>query len=139
MPDTFSYDLGTLIGRVRLELDDTNEDAPLFSDEEIQAKLTENGDNVLKAAADLCDILARRYARDYDFKTDDQEFKRGARAKVWADLAEQLRNRAGGGLSVMAVTKVDGYSDDLSTRDGAGGVRRTGRVRRGYTDPDLPS
>lgn len=137
---TFTYDLGTLIGKVRLELFDTTSGTALLSDEEIQVKLTEHSNNVLLAAAALCDILARRFARDFDFKTDDQEFKKGARAKVWADLATDLRTRAGGGLSTVTVTKVDGYSDDLSTRSGAGQTSRsTGRVRRGYTDPDLPA
>lgn len=138
---SFTNDLSTLIGKVRLELDDTTEATALFTDEAIQVKLTERSDSVLLASADLCDILARRYARDFDFKTDDQEFRKGSRAKVWMELAASLRARAGasaGGLTSVPITRVDGYSDDLSTRDGSGQARSTGRVRAGYTDPDLP-
>lgn len=125
--------------KVRLEIGDTTSSAALFTDEEIQSKLATQT-NVMLCAAELCDILATRFARDFDFTTDGQSFKRGSRSGMYAARAKTLRERAGG-VSVIVTTRADGYSDDLSTRDGAGQVSpASGRVRRGYWPPDqIPS
>lgn len=110
----FTYTAGstTTLNRVRFELGDTDSNAALFADEEIEAKLAERGDDVLLAAADLCEILARKYARAYDFETDGQKFSRSQMSKQYLELARQLRARAGGVTSV-ATTRVDGYSSDI--------------------------
>lgn len=143
---TFTYNidqLDTPLARVRLEIGDTTDPA-LFQDEEIQVKLAARADSILLTAADLCDILATRYAQDFDFETDGQSFKRSQKAKAYADMAKALRARhaaelsaANAGLTSIPLTRVDGYSDDLSTRD-TGHVGNGGRVRRGYYDNDLP-
>lgn len=118
----FTYDLTTLVGKVRFEIGDTVEDEALFTDEEITYKLTEHGEVVLATAAALCDVLAVRFARDYDFKWKDQEFKRSQRAKHFADLGAQLRTRIPGneGLSVIETGRIDGYSQDIDARDTLG-------------------
>lgn len=132
----------TTLDQVRLQIGDTDNTAFLFTDVEIGQFLERHNDEVLAAAADACDALAARFARDFDFKWKDGEFKKGSRADRYAKLAEQLRARAGIGqpATSLPVTRVDGYSDDLSTEDGAGVGRadRTGTVRAGYFDGDLP-
>lgn len=128
--------LETAVGRVRLEISDQTEPAE-FSDAEVQLKLDANGADELLAAADLCGILAIRYAKKIDHKTDGQEFKFGPRAQRFADLEKELRDRAGGTIGVIETTRIDGASEDVSAREGAGdGGGRSGIVRRGYSDPD---
>jgi hypothetical protein len=143
---TFTYTpIATSRDQVRLELGDTDETRALFADEEIDAKLDARAGNVLLTAADLCDILATRFAREYDFEWQGAgesargKFSRSQMAKMYADRAVTLRDRATGGIGTITTTRIDGYSDDLSTRDGAGTVGAGGRVRSGYSAPDLPA
>jgi len=103
----------TNLDKVRLEIGDRDFAAPLFYDEELNYFLTDTGDDVLLAAARACDALARRFARDFDFKTDGQEFKKGSISEHYATLAKELRQRAAGGVTSTAVTREDGYSTDI--------------------------
>lgn len=107
--------MATTIELVRLEIDDSSTPY-VFDDPEVQIKLDEHGDNVKLAAADLLDILAIRYARDFDFETDGQVFKKGTRSATLAARAAALRGRATGGLSTIETTRIDGASDDISAR-----------------------
>ena len=120
---------------MRLELGDTDSTQALFTDEEINVYLTTHASDVLKTTAALCDVLATRYSRDYDFETDRQRFQRSQRVKHYQERARELRER-GVGIGVATMTKIDGYSDDIASRDVTSDSR--GRVKRGYTDPDLP-
>ena len=114
---TFTYSTASLtsaLAQVRLEIGDTDSTAALFQDEEINVKLTARADNILLTAADLCDILARRFARQFDFESDNQSFKRSQMSKQYAALADELRSRASG-VSSVASTRVDGFSQDIDT------------------------
>jgi hypothetical protein len=100
---TFTYDpanLTTPLAQVRLEVGDTDTTASIFTDEEINLKLTARADNILLAAADLCDILATRAAGDYDFKWQGAglsargEYSRSQVSKQYAERATALRVRA---------------------------------------------
>lgn len=134
---TFTYstsDLSTPLARVRLEIGDTTSATALFQDEEINVKLAERGDDVLLTAADLCDILARRFARDFDFATDGQSFSRSQKSKMYAEMAASLRSRASGVQSI-ATTRVDGFSDDIdneSVDNSQENARRRYYGRRGF-------
>lgn len=114
---TFTYDgtLDTDLEKVRLEIGDTDSAAALFTDEEIQVKLSSEG-SVLRAAAALCEILAARFARHYDFETDGQSFKRSQMSEMYAKRAAVLRARAYS-VATVETTRVDGYSDDIGSRD----------------------
>lgn len=119
MTFTYAGTFATDLDKVRFEVGDTVSANALFTDEEIAYKLTEYS-NVLLCAAALCEVLATRYAGDFKFKTDDQEFDRSTLAAQYTARAEALRARApGGGLSTIGVTRVDGFSDDLDQREGA--------------------
>jgi len=59
---TFDYDLSTSIGKTRLYSQDTSATNPIFSNEEIQVFLDNNGYNVYGAAADALEIIAANQA-----------------------------------------------------------------------------
>lgn len=104
----------TLRDEVRLEIGDTNVSAPLFSDAELDLLLERNGDSVLLAAAHACDILATRYAPEFDFDAlDEKSFKKSQKSRAYAARADALRARAtsSAGLSTVSVRRADGYSD----------------------------
>ena len=133
----------TDLDKFRLELGDIDATAPLFNDDEAGYFIAARPGSVLLAVADACESLARRFAREFDFDApNEKSFKRSQKAEAYRKMAAELRDRAkiedGGGLTVLTMTRVDGYSDDLSTRDGAGQVAVTGRARHGYYDPDEP-
>lgn len=131
----------TDLDKFRLELGDIDSANALFNDDEAAYFIDARPGSVLLAVADACEALARRFAREFDFDANESKsFKRSQKAMAYLKMAAELRMRAGvgGGLSVAVLTKVDGASDDLSTRDGAGQTPTNGRVRRGYYDDDLP-
>lgn len=127
MAGTFSYAgtaaaaITTTRDKIRLELGDTDPNAVLFYDEELDVWLNARGaGSYLLAAADAADAAARKFARAYDFETDGQSFKRSQMSKAFRDLAAELRSRAGG-ISTVDVTVIDGYSDDVANQETTGG------------------
>ena len=132
---SFTYevtDLDTSLAKVRLEIGDTVEASALFQDEELEYWIDKRADNVLLAAADAADALARRFAQDYDFSTDNQSFKRSQRAAAYRKMADDLRKRAHG-MGNIKSHRVDAYSDDKNNRDGGSGSSNS---RRHYFDLD---
>ncbi|MCK9628452.1 MAG: hypothetical protein M0R37_07660 [Bacteroidales bacterium] len=122
MAGTWTY-AGTAAGtittardKVRLEIGDTDSSAPLVYDEELDVYLGNYSNSILKTAAAVCDMLAVKFARYYDFDTDGQSFKRSQMSKQYAELAKTLKNRATG-LVALDTTRVDGYSSDVATSD----------------------
>lgn len=102
----FTADLDNDIGRVRFEIDDMVEATALFPDDAVVTHaLDEEGGNVRLAAARLCDVLSRRFAREFDFATDDQSFKKSQRVKAFADLACELRKREQSTVGVLHVER----------------------------------
>jgi len=89
---SFSYDPSSNIGRVRLLTTDRDEDAAIFSDEEIGAFLLLNDDDVRLAAAEALESIAVNEAlvlkklTTLDLSTDGP-----ALAKSLLDLAARLR------------------------------------------------
>lgn len=130
MAGTWTY-AGTAAGsaittardKVRTAIGDTDPSAPLVYDEELDVYLADYSSNVLKTSAAVCDMLAVKFARYYDFDTDGQSFKRSQMSKAYAELAKVLKNRATG-LATLDTTRVDGYSTDVETS----AVRSSGDV-----------
>ena len=106
----------TTLDKVRLEIGDTDPNAWLLTDDELNYFLAEEGDHVLRAAWRACSALAIKFARAYDFETDGQKFSRSQQYKAYSELSESLRMRVGA-LTVLKTTKVDGYSDDITSQD----------------------
>jgi hypothetical protein len=117
--------------KVRLYVGDTNADRPLFNDNEIDLVIDDRAGNALLAAADLCDILATRFARDHDVEWQGgtnarTKLSRSQMSKAYADRATALRKRAAGQVSTFSTARVDGFSDDLDSREGPASRRRDG-------------
>jgi hypothetical protein len=133
-----------LTGRDRLRLAIGDNTSPfLLTDDELDTFLAERADNINAAAADACDALAAKFATGYDFEWQGSQTARGkfTRSQMFdhfTKLAEKFRALVNGGMTVVETTRIDGYSEDISNRDGAGQNRRSGRVSAGYYDPDLP-
>lgn len=125
---------------VRLLIGDT--DSAQLTDNQVDYFLEQRTNNRLLAAADACDALAAKYARAYDFETDQQSFDRSQMHEQYLAMGARLRARAGtngaGALSSLPTTKVDGYSDDIDADDV--GVSATTNPRRNFYGPvdELP-
>lgn len=126
---SFSYDISTSIGQIRLEIGDTVEgdgygvkppNLANFSDEELTYLYTDESNDVLTAAARACEVLARMWAgagqnvriRDYSINTTQ-------RAEHYRNLAQDLRQQAGTLYQSGAAptTKSDGYSNDKNSQE----------------------
>ena len=80
---------------LRLMIGDTDAGDPLLSDEEADYYLGLQPDNVVLAAAEACEALAARFARDAMFSAADGEHSPALKAESYLKLARQLTGRAG--------------------------------------------
>lgn len=92
---TWTYDpsIPEDLDAVRLNLGDTDEDNPLFSNEEITYRLGQET-NVLLATAHLAENAAAKFAREVDKSSDGDSISSSQRFKHFKELAEQLRDEA---------------------------------------------
>ncbi len=81
--------------QIRLLVGDTDASNYLLTDAEIDFFDATWHDNSDLAAADAALAIAGKYARDYDFQTDQQGFTRSQRVNQYTALAEKLRGRSG--------------------------------------------
>lgn len=92
---SFTYDVSTDAGKVRLIITDTDSAYPLFQDEEVDAYLALKGGSILLAAASALDTIASSEAlilkkiRLLDVTTDGP-----AVAKALRDHADKLREES---------------------------------------------
>ena len=92
--------------KIRLLIGDTNESDPLLYDDEIDFHLTDRtvldtdgstiSVNIPAAAADAAGAVAAKFARDFDFSEDSQNFSRAQRVGHYLQLERDLRSRSGG-------------------------------------------
>lgn len=101
-----AYDPASTVGQIRLLIDDTNTDSPVFSDAELNAFLDLNDDSVLRAAAQALLMIAGSEARlakkitSQDLQTDGPavaaELRAQAKAlRLQADEDEAATSGAG--------------------------------------------
>ena len=88
---SFSYDLASAdtdtlnVSKVRLEIDDTvytagvKPDGTNFTDEEIMIWLSRESDDVMRAVASACEVLARAWARVADIAVGPRQHFTGRR------------------------------------------------------------
>ena len=133
----FSYeetDLSTTtesgrLNAVRLLIQDTDEDNQLTQDEEILFTLGLVGDNIYKAASNLCMSLASKFAAKPDTQIDGITVTYGHMVSTYNDLSrrfEKMAQKVDGkdvGLPKAGGTKVSEM--DSATED-------TGRVRPAF-------
>lgn len=123
----------TPLDETRLLLGDTDTDNVVLFDEELDWFLSENSDDPYLAAADACDALATRFARQYDFTTDQQSFSRSQMSKAYASRGKELRAGRVGVTSVVT-TRVDGYSQDIDSESVSGSGANPRRKFSGSQD-----
>jgi predicted alpha/beta hydrolase family esterase len=110
---------------VRFYVGDTIEADPQISDEEITFLITEEGDNLLRAAARGAEMIAAHYARQVDKSVGGLSLSAGRRQEKYERLAKQLWNRAsrvGKGLPTA-------YAGGISITDKIVQIEDTDRVR----------
>ena len=91
---SFTYTIGTSIGRVRLTLSDTVEESAQFSDEEITDAVTVQG-SVVAASAYLARVMYLRLARRArDYSNDQGTVNETGALAYLQDLAEKLEAEA---------------------------------------------
>jgi hypothetical protein len=96
--------LSTDRDKVRLLVGDTDQTDPLLYDDEVDACLaqrvveTTSGTtyNLIAAAADAAGAIAAKFARDFNFSEDGQNFQRAQRVGHYQSLEQSLRSRQGG-------------------------------------------
>jgi hypothetical protein len=80
---------------VRLQIGDTDVEAPKLVDAEIEVFIEAWPDNLGMAAADAAEAIRAKYADNYTFTEDGQSFNRRERVEHYKDLAADLRRRSG--------------------------------------------
>ena len=91
---TATYDITTLVGKVRLVTGDKTIATAVFTDEEIEVFLTNQSNDVNLASADLLDAWAASYAAAPDSeKIGDYSYTQKIVTKM-LDLAKRLRELA---------------------------------------------
>jgi hypothetical protein len=92
---TWSFDDTSLAtsekDQVRLLIGDTDTNDQLLSDEAIAFYLSQRGDSVNLAAADACDSIAAKYARQVDTKNGQLSVSASQRAEAYRKLGADLR------------------------------------------------
>ena len=97
--------LSTDRDKVRMLVGDTDDTDPLLYDDEIDACLSMRGVptttggtsyNVIAAAADAAGAISAKFARDFNFAEDGQNFQRAQRVGHYQALEQSLRARQGG-------------------------------------------
>lgn len=103
---TWSYDLSTNVGQVRRTIPDRDESNPIFSNEEIESFLTDEGANVKRATAYAIETIATDQTLVLKVITLQNLSTNGAavanallaRAKVLRGSADYDEQAAGGGF-----------------------------------------
>jgi len=123
MAFTYVGNLSTNRDKVRFYLRDTDPgQGPLpadanFSDAEIDGLISVEG-TWQRAVAAGFEALAAAWRRYPSFKADGLSLNRSDIAKGYDDQAQDWRDRFGGssgGMGCRALTRVDGYSDDIDS------------------------
>ena len=129
----FTYAVGGDTDRnsLRLEIQDTVVADALFQDEELD-DLLDDEPTVLATAARCFEILANRFARNFDFSADGASFKK---SQQWMHYNQQARDyrRKSGTSSVVTTIPVDGYGDSTAVDEGA-----NSEFRRDFEFPRFP-
>lgn len=117
--------LATDRDKVRFAIGDVTEDSgprpggSNFSDNEIAAQVDSEG-TWGKAAAYLCEVLAREWAREAgSVAVGPVRQELTARSQLFQEMAVDLRLQHGGGRTVTqsVPTRVDGFSDDVDAEE----------------------
>lgn len=106
---TYTYNLTTAIGKVRLLAQENVESSTVFTDEELQAFLNLHNDSLYQAAAAVLYSLAANKAKLAEkAKTNDgSERDLTVVAREIRDTAARLAAQGGGGLQMATLSRPD--------------------------------
>ena len=121
MAFTYVGDLSTNLDKVRFYISDTVENSGPqpgsgnFTDEELSGLITAEG-SYQKAVAAAFETLAGEWSQYVDISVGPRRQAYGQTAKGYEALAKTWRRRSGSQARAgsRAVTRVDGYSDDIA-------------------------
>ena len=105
-------DLTTAIGKVRLEIGDTDStagqgvkpDGSNLTDDEIEYCLTLEG-SVRLAAAKACEVLGRHWSKVADIQIGSRQEQFAQIAKNWVSRGQELRSQGGGGIRIRRLAR----------------------------------
>jgi len=101
----FTYDLNTLVGKVRLMIPDTVSGTAVFSDEELTALLSLSNQNVFEATAKAYESIARDRTRRLQSYSEDDTKITYYSGKELLDMAQAARNAGlSGSLQLGEIT-----------------------------------
>ncbi len=117
---SFSNSLSTDVGMVRMHLGDDVQnagvlpDASNMSDEQIQALLTQESDDVMRAVAASCEVLALRYARAVSTSIGQRRQELQQIFEHYSQTGKALRAQYGGDARAFSIAfeRVDAYSTE---------------------------
>ncbi len=120
MSFTYFGNLSTNLDKVRFYIGDKVEDTGVqpdgtnFTDEEIEGVLATEG-SWQRAVAGIFETLALMYSPQVDFKLGPRAESRSQRSEAYAAQGATWRKKFGTGARATgrALTRTDGYSDDL--------------------------
>lgn len=137
----------TNLEKLRLAIGDTDVSDSganaIFKDSELNYFLGEEANDITNSALRACYAAMARFARAYDFETDQQKFHRSQMFSAFAELAERLEaqgatlSSATSTVSSVDITRVDGYSDDIPMEDVSSTSSDANARRRFYGQEDL--
>ncbi len=142
----FTYDPTNDIGKVRLNIGDTDSDAAQFQDSEIQSLLT-TYKNVMAASIAAARALAAKYSRRSDITVESVSKRYSQMSANYLALASQLEvqaakdgtNTAGIGATGISIAEIDAaFADtDRPQSQNVEGMfdNRDGIGRRNYQRP----
>lgn len=90
----YDKSLSTNRDKIRLLVGDTNNDSLMLEDEEIEFLLTNNSDALYLTAADACEIIAAKFARDVNYRFSTLWQDAGDAYDHYMNLAERYRKTA---------------------------------------------
>src|SRR3990167_3771468 len=118
----------------------------IFKDAELNYFLSEESSVIANAALRACYAAMAKFARAYDFETDGQKFARSQMYEAFADLAARLEEQGAtiatgnSAISTVDITRVDGWSDDITNQEVSTTTSTANPRRRFYgQEDDLPS
>ena len=92
---SYTYDLGTNVGKIRNLINDTTEATALLSDEEITSILSQTENDILRSAAMACRKIASKYALSaFSVSAGNYSENKSGISKMFLELAKDFEEQS---------------------------------------------
>ena len=115
---TVTYDLTTLVGKVRFNCADNDITNAWLTDEEVQLCLSDSGNEIISAAVKACDHIVLKLALIPPFTADGLKIDTSALVKQYDNLSKKLATKLRGSLTTIPMDREDGFSEFASSIEG---------------------